>query len=432
MATTANVNATAFEAGRFDADTRSDCRVVFEPRGAGGFEVESNSKVAAYYGESIRAQAQQVLSALSVEHGKLTFHGRLLMEDAGALPYTIAARIEAAVKRAGLAQNKRALPERIVSPAPSSRDRMRRSRLYLPGSEPKYFINAALHAPDAVILDLEDSVHPAEKDAARLLVRNTLRAVDFGGCELMVRINQLPLGLTDLEEIVPEQPDLILIPKVETAQQVIEVDRHISQIQSRAGINRPLWLMPILESALGIENAFSIAAASPRNVALTIGLEDYTADLGVVKTATGGESLYARLRLVNAARAAGLQAIDSVYGDVGDLAGLRDWGRNARSLGFEGMGCVHPLQIAVIHEAFAPTSQEIEKALKIVAAFDDARQRGLGVVSLGSKMIDPPVVNRAVKLVERADAMGLVTPEMRLAAAAPPPAPVAKSEGGEG
>ncbi len=431
MATTANVNTPTYEAGRFAADTRSDCRVVFEPRSAGGFEIELNSKVAAYYGESIRALAQQVLSALAVEHGKLTFHGHVLIEDAGALPFTIAARIEAAIKRAGLALTKRALPERIVLPAPTARDRMRRSRLYLPGSEPKYFINAALHAPDAVILDLEDSVHPADKDAARLLVRNTLRAVEFGSCELMVRINQLPLGLTDLEEIVPEQPDLILIPKVETPQQVIEVDRHISQIQARAGLNRPLWLMPILESALGIENAFAIATASPRNVALTIGLEDYTADLGVVKTATGGESQYARLRLVNAARAAGLQAIDSVYGDVGDLAGLREWGRNARALGFEGMGCVHPLQIAVIHEAFAPTTQEIEKALKIVAAYEDAKQRGLGVVSLGSKMIDPPVVNRAVKLVERADAMGLVTPDMRAAAAAPPPAPVAKAEGGE-
>jgi citrate lyase subunit beta/citryl-CoA lyase len=169
--------------------------------------------------------------------------------------------------------------------------------------------------------------------------------------------------------------------------------------------------MPILESALGIENAYKIASASSQVVALTIGLEDYTADMGVVKTATGAESLYARERLVNAARAAGVQANDSVFGDIGDMEGLRQWGLNSRALGFEGMGCVHPLQIPVIHQAFAPQQAEIDKALKIVAAFNEAQQKGLAVVSLGSKMIDPPVVQRALKLVARAKAMKLVTAE---------------------
>jgi citrate lyase subunit beta/citryl-CoA lyase len=164
--------------------------------------------------------------------------------------------------------------------------------------------------------------------------------------------------------------------------------------------------MPILESALGIEHAFEIATASANVAVLTIGLEDYTADIGVVKTAEGRESLYARTRLVNAAKAAGIQANDSVFGDVGDVDSLRRWGENSRALGFEGMGCVHPSQIAVIHEAFTPAPAEIEKALKIVAAFEEAQQRGLGVVSLGSKMIDPPVVERARKLVERAKQMG--------------------------
>lgn len=426
MATTANANVMTYEAGRFTPDTRSDCRVVFEPRHSGGLAIELQSKVAAYYGDSIRNDARAELKALGIEHG------RLLIEDAGALPYTIAARIEAAVRRAGLAQGMRFLSERVSDPRFTARDRMRRSRLYLPGSEPKYFVNAVLHGPDAIILDLEDSVHPAEKDSARLLVRNALRAVDFGTCERMVRINQLPLGLEDLDEIVPELPDLVLIPKVEEARQVVEVDRRIAEIQARHKIERPLWLMPILESALGVENAFAIGLASPRNVALTIGLEDYTADLGVVKTATGEESLFARRRLVNAARAASLQAIDSVFGDIGDMDGLLAWGRRARAMGFEGMGCVHPLQIAVIHQAFAPSEQEIERALKIVAAYEDAKRRGIGVVSLGSKMIDPPVVNRAFKLVERAEHMGLVTAELRERASAPPPAPQAKAEGGEG
>ena len=159
---------------------------------------------------------------------------------------------------------------------------------------------------------------------------------------------------------------------------------------------------------MGIENAFAIAKVSERIAALTIGLEDYTADLGVAKTAGGTESLYARMRLVNAAHAAHVQAIDSVYGDVTDSEGLLRWGEASRALGFEGMGCIHPLQIETIHRAFTPTIGELEKAQQIVAAYEEVQARGLGVVSLGSKMIDAPVVQRALKLVARARQMGLV------------------------
>lgn len=390
------------EAGHWGAEIRSDLHVRIEPREHGGIEIELESRVKPYYGDSIRRQAEEVLEALGVRHAVVQIH------DEGALPFVIAARIEAAVRRAGLGQGTRVLPDRIALPAPSGRDRLRRSRLYVPGSEPKYFTNAALHGADGIILDLEDSVHPSEKDAARLLVRNALRAVDFLQCERMVRINQLPLGMEDLDEIVPESPDLILIPKVESRSQIVDADSRVAEIKADYGLARPIWLMPILESALGIENAFAIAKASDQIVALTIGLEDYTADLGVVKTATGAESLYARQRVVNAAHAAGVQAIDSVFGDVGDMDGLRAWGLNSRALGFEGMGCVHPSQIAVIHDAFAPTPGEIERARKIVSAYNEAQQKGLGVVSLGSKMIDPPVVQRALKLMARAQAMGLV------------------------
>jgi len=160
-------------------------------------------------------------------------------------------------------------------------------------------------------------------------VRNALRAVDFGAAERMVRINQLPLGLEDLEEIIPQSPDLILIPKVETPEQVSDVVGAMDSIAKYSRGSRPIWLMAILESALGIENAFAIAKASDRIAAITIGLEDYTADLGVAKTAEGTESLYARQRVANAAHAAHVQAIDSVYGDVGArLRGpwaLRGW-----------------------------------------------------------------------------------------------------------
>ncbi|HSB74186.1 MAG TPA: aldolase/citrate lyase family protein [Terriglobales bacterium] len=390
------------EAGHWGQDVRSDVHIAISPRASGGLEIALESRVAPYYGENILAQARQVLGELGVSSAQVAIH------DEGALPFVIAARIEAAARRAGLGEGRRSLPAPVPLPPPAARDRLRRSRLYLPGSEPKYFINAGLHAPDAIILDLEDSVHPAEKDAARMLARNALRAVDFAGAERTVRINQLPLGLADLEEVVPEQPDMVLIPKTERPGQVAEVDGKIAELKQACRISRPIWLMPILESALGIENVFAIASASPNVAAVTIGLEDYTADLGVVKTAEGAESLFARTRLVNAARAAGVQAIDSVYGDVADMDGLLRWGQRSRALGFEGMGCVHPLQIAVVHQAFAPSPAEIDKARKIVAAFEEAQQRGLGVVSLGSRMIDPPVVQRALKLVKRAREMGLI------------------------
>jgi len=401
LSVVAETNTKRAEAGRAGGDVRSDLHVSFAERATGGIEIQLRSRVELYYGEAIRQQVRDVLQALGVEHALLE------IVDEGALPFVIAARVEAAVRRAGIGQGKSALPDAVALPAPSARDRLRRSRLYLPGNEPKYFINAGLHAPDAIILDLEDSVHHAEKDVARLLVRNALRAVDFGAAERMVRINQLPLGLADLEEGVPQAPDLILIPKVETARQVSDVVGAIDSIAQRAGITRPIWLMPILESALGIENAFAIATASDRIAGITIGLEDYTADLGVAKTPGGGESLYARMRVVNAAHAAHVQAIDSVYSDVADADDLLRWGEASRAMGFEGMGCLHPIQVEIIHRAFAPAPNELEKALAIVAAYQDAQARGLGVVSLGSKMIDAPVVQRAVKLVARARQMGI-------------------------
>jgi citrate lyase subunit beta/citryl-CoA lyase len=395
------------EAGRAGDDVRSDAHVAVELGKSGGLKLHVTSKVDAFFGESIRESAQQVLATLGAEHAKV------VIDDKGALPFVLQARIEAAVRRAGVVVHGDARPERTVSPPRSARDRLRRSRLYLPGNEPKFMVNAGLHHPDAVILDLEDSVHPAEKDAARLLVRNALRCIDFLGAERMVRINQIPLGLEDLEVIVPEAPDLILIPKTEEPGHVRQVVDRIGQIQHDAGGGEPIWLMPILESARGVEYAFAIADASDTVAALTIGLEDYTADLGVVKTRQGDESMYARRRLVNAARAAGVQAIDSVYGDVGDTEGLRAWGRRARAWGYDGMGCIHPRQIEPIHEAFAPAAEEVDRALKIVAAFEEAEAKNLGVVSLGTRMVDPPVVLRAQRLVELARRTGMLPKEER-------------------
>jgi len=270
-------------------------------------------------------------------------------------------------------------------------------------------LNAGIHEPCGIILDLEDSVAPSKKQEARYLVRNALQSIDFYGAERMVRINQLPDGLTDLDYVVPMEPDLLLIPKVESPDEIFAVNQHIEKLTG----SHEIYLMPIIESAVGIELSFDIACSAENIVAMAIGLEDYTADLGVSRTASGDESLYARTRLVNACNAAGIQAIDSVYSDVGNEEGLRETAFISKALGFEGMGCIHPRQIPVIHEAFKPGEEEIVRAKMIVLAYEKAEKEGLGVVSLGTKMIDAPVVKRALHTIDLAVAMNLIPDNWR-------------------
>jgi citrate lyase subunit beta/citryl-CoA lyase len=216
----------------------------------------------------------------------------------------------------------------------------------------------------------------------------------------MVRINQLPLGIRDLEFIVPHQVNLILVPKCESKEQVEEVNKHIEAIKKTNNLDYDIWLMPIIESALGVVKAYEIASAADNVVAIAVGLEDYTADLGTMRTEEGVESFYARSAVVNAASAAKIQPIDSVFSDVSDMEALKQNVLRSKALGFDGMGCIHPRQIKVIHQNFAPDDKEIEKARKIYLAFMEAEKQGLGVVSLGTKMIDPPVVKRAQKTID--------------------------------
>jgi citrate lyase subunit beta/citryl-CoA lyase len=386
--------------GRRGPDVRSDMWVELELRDSGGIELAVKSKVDFMYGEANRTLILDVLRALGVAHA------RVAVEDTGALPMVIAARVEAAVRRALPGKD---LPEWLPEPGPSFarpsvRDRWRRSRLYLPGNEPRFMLSARLHAPDAVILDLEDSVPPPDKDAALLLVRNALRALDFGDCERMVRLNQLPRGLDEVEPLVRAGANLLLIPKCEDDDEVEAVAERIEA--SAGGKDCAVWLMPIIETCRGMFKASKIARASDRVVALTWGLEDYIADLGGVKTAAGLESLWARSQVVNAARAAGVQAIDTVFGDVDDLAALAESCRAARELGFEGKGCIHPRQVAVVNQSFTPTPDEVARAQRIVLAFRDAEARGLGVVTVGSRMVDAPVVKRALRTIELAVVSG--------------------------
>jgi len=376
---------------------RSDCFCQIETNYSEGNEILIKSKVEVMYGKSIHKLASDIIEYFGIKNSKI------LIEDSGALPFIIAARIECAINRAGLGNGKEyLLPINKKNTYATAIDRGRRSRLYLPGNEPKFFINAGLHSPDGIILDLEDSVAPSEKDAAQLIVRNALRSVDFFGAERMVRINQFPRGLEDLKYIVPHNVNVILLPKAESADSIKTMEEEVEKLKKQHEVKNEIYFMPILESAQGIINAFEIAKASKKNCALAIGLEDYTADIGTQRTAEGRESYFARTMLVNAAKAAGIQAIDTVFSDVNDMEGLRISVLEAKSIGFEGKGCIHPRQIKVIHEAFVPTFDEIEKAKKIVNAFDDAKKKGLGVIALGSKMIDAPVVKRAQNTIKLA------------------------------
>jgi citrate lyase subunit beta / citryl-CoA lyase len=386
---------------------RSDCFVTLELKDDGGIDLQLESKVEVMYGESIRQLAFEVLEFFGIKDAYLK------IEDSGALPLVIAARIEAAIKKmitTGIEYLPELLPGNTYITA---RDRNRFSRLYLPGNSPSLMINAGIHKPDGIILDLEDAVAPDKKDEARFLVRNALRSIDFYGAERMVRINQGERGLNDLDYIIPHNVNLVLLPKCEKPAQIHELNARIDELRKTYNIINTVWLMPIIESALGVINANSIAASAENIVAIAIGLEDYTADLGTKRTKEGLESYFARSMVVNAARAAGIQPIDSVFSDVGDMEGLKQNVINSKAMGFDGMGCIHPRQIKVIHENFAPSSDETEKAKKIVFAYHMAIDQGLGVVSLGTKMIDPPVVKRALNTINIAVKMGKLTENWR-------------------
>lgn len=384
-------------AGKRGETIRSDCFVKVALKKSGGINLKLESKVGVLYGYSI----QRLIFEMGAHFGLK--HADIYLEDKGALPFTIAARFEAALKRARPElEAEFLLPINEKKISSTSKDRLRRSRLYLPGDEPKFFVNAGLHKPDGIILDLEDSVAPSEKDTARLLVRNALRSINFYCAERMVRINQNQAGLDDLRYIVPHHVEVILIPKCESAQQVIAVDNEVAKLRRQFDVANEIYFLPIIESALGVIKAYEIASASAKNCGLAIGLEDYTADLGVERTRAGDESRFARSMIVNAAKAAGIQAFDSVFSDMNDLDGLRASVSEAKSLGFEGKGCIHPRQIPVIHAGFMPSQDEITKALNIVDAFNEAQSRGSGVVALGAKMIDAPVVKRAQQTIKLA------------------------------
>jgi citrate lyase subunit beta/citryl-CoA lyase len=384
-------------------DAKEDILLHLEQVDAGANTVYLESSVQNLYGRHIRELLEDGLGDAKVEG--VTVRAK----DTGALDWVILARLEAGLRRLLPGFKTRLLPERAWEYRPQvPKDRWRRSRLYLPGNQPDLMVCAALFQPDGVILDLEDSVAPSEKDAARILVRNALLAVDFGPCERMVRVNQLPDGLYDLPDLLDtDGVDTILLPKAQRAEEVGQVAQFIKEYNTRWGSARRVWLMPILEDAMGILKSYEIAASCDEVCALTFGAEDFTRDIGAQRTKEGRESFTARCMLVMGARAAGVPPIDTVYSDVDDEAGLVASVKEAIALGFEGKGCIHPRQVRLIHDAFRPEEKEFQWAVKVKRAMEEAHARGQGVVAVGSKMIDPPVAARALKTLKMGEFYGM-------------------------
>ena len=287
---------------------------------------------------------------------------------------------------------------------------MRRSMLFLPGNTPNIIQNGGILGADAVILDLEDAVAPAEKDSARILVRSVIRSMGFDSCEVIVRINAIdtPYWQKDLDTIIPVHPSLIMPPKTACAADVLAVDAYITQLEEKLGLEPgSVGLIPLIETALGVENAFQIASACPRVKAIFLGGEDLTADLRCKRTKEGQEIFYARSRMVVAARAAGVEVYDTPFTDVNDDEGIYTDAQLAKSLGFTGKASISPRHVKAINEVFSPSMKDIDYAYEVMEAIRIGKEQGKGAVSLRGKMIDAPIVARAQQTIDAAIALGL-------------------------
>ncbi|MGD0842824.1 MAG: CoA ester lyase [Geobacteraceae bacterium] len=286
-----------------------------------------------------------------------------------------------------------------------------RSLLYVPGNMPSMLQNIPLFNCDGVIIDLEDAVPLSEKDAARILVKRFLETYRERNKVVLVRINPLDSkwGDDDLRVVLPALPDGIRLPKADTPEIVERLDTRLTEFEEELDVEIGRFrILPSIESALGILNAATIARTSKRVFALAFGAEDYTVSMEIERTKEGEELFNARTRVLWSAKAAGIQAIDSIFADVNDMEGLRRETELIKRLGYTGKSLVNPRQIDVVHEVFAPKLDEIEYALQVIDAIKRARLMGTGVISLGGRMIDAPVVKRAVRVLRTAHAHGLV------------------------
>lgn len=293
--------------------------------------------------------------------------------------------------------------------------KLRRSLLYVPGNMPSMLQNIPLFQCDAIQIDLEDAVPYSEKDAARILVRSFLMNYKNRNKEILVRINGLDTkwALDDLKAVLPAVPDGIRLPKADSPEIVERLDTLLTEFEEELGL--PLGhfkILPSIETAEGVINAVVTARSSSRLIGLAFGAEDYTATMEINRTKTGEELFNARMNVLWGAKAAGIQAIDSIFADVNDMDALRKETELIKKLGFTGKCMINPRQIEVIHDVFAPKQDEVDYALEVIDAIKRAREMGTGVISLKGKMIDRPVVVRAARVLSTARAHGMVDVEI--------------------
>jgi len=291
------------------------------------------------------------------------------------------------------------------------KERLRRSMMFIPGNAPGMMRDAYIYGADSLMFDLEDSVSLLEKDTARMLVHTALKTIDYRGTELVVRVNPLDtaFGQQDIEAMVTAGIHVIRMPKTETAQDVRDTDAYIAEMEKKHGLEAGSTLMmAAIESPEGVYNAFDIAKASERLIGIALGAEDYCAAMKCRRTKEGTELTLARQTIVMAARAAGIDALDTVFSDVNDEAQLVYEANLVKALGFDGKSVINPRQIAPVHAVFAPTEKEIENAKRVIAAIKEAESRGSGVISMNGKMVDRPIVLRAERTIELALASGII------------------------
>ena len=288
-------------------------------------------------------------------------------------------------------------------------NRLRRSMLFLPGASAAMLSTAFIYRPDAVMFDLEDAVALREKDTARLLVFHALQHPMYQDIETVVRINPLntPFGLADLEAVVRAGVDVVRLPKTDTPEDIHELEGHLARIECECGREvGSTRVMAAIESALGVINAVAIARSTPRLIGIALAAFDYVMDMQTERS-DGTELFYARCMVLHAARAAGIDAFDVVWSDVNDETGFLREVELIRKMGFNGKSLINPRQIDLLHNAYAPTQQEVDDARCVLEAAEEGERRGLGVISLNGKMVDAPIINRARRVLDRAAASGV-------------------------
>ena len=288
------------------------------------------------------------------------------------------------------------------------KDRLRRTMMFLPGNNPSMITDAHIYGPDSVMIDLEDATSVTQKDAARFLVSEALKAIDYKTTERVVRINGLdtPFGVDDIRAVVKAGVDVIRLPKTDTPDDIIAVDKLITEVEKEIGRDGQTLMMAAIESARGVLNAKEIALASPRMMGIALGAEDYVTNLKTSRSKHGWELYYAREAIVLAARNAGIYCFDTVYSDVNNMEGFKQEVQFIKDLGFDGKSCIHPKQVRAVHEIYTPTQKEIEKALRVINGAKEAEAKGSGVISVDGKMVDAPIIARAYRVLELAKASG--------------------------